>query len=62
MTLDKNKAFPERPRLPGFDYMGRRAYFITISTKNKNRFFCEHDIVTPLIEFLKEAAEKNVFL
>ena len=62
MTLDKNKPFPKRPRLPGFDYMGRRAYFITISTKDKNKFFCEHDIVNPLIEFLKETAEKECFL
>lgn len=60
MPLKKDKPFPKRPRLKHFEYAGYYAYFITILTKERNRYLKKTDIVEPIITIMKDTAEKEM--
>jgi putative transposase len=61
MGIDKNKAFPKRPRLKDFDYIGTYAYFVTILTKDRGTYFREVEVVDSLIGILVEKARSERF-
>jgi len=48
-------------RLTDFSYQGQYRYFITIRTHNLRRYFSNHDVVTMVIEILKNTAEQEGF-
>ncbi len=49
---------PKRPpRIPGFDYIGCHAYFLTICAENRERFFVSHERGEAVcVELLRTAA------
>ncbi len=55
-------AFPKTSETGRLQVQREITYFITILTKNGSKYFCEHGIVAPMIEMLKEIAEKERFL
>jgi len=61
MGLDPKEAYPKRPRLRDFDYIGPYAYFLTILTKKRDAHFKEAQIVSHLINILLETAKSEGF-
>jgi len=62
MPLDLNKPYPKRARLlDRSSYMGTRGYFITINTKGREKFFMHPNIVSSVVEYLRDAADKKCF-
>lgn len=62
MFIDTNRPYPKRARLKDKNfYNGIRAYFITINTYNKQRFFTKPNIVKSMVKYLKQIADINEF-
>ncbi|MCR4320637.1 MAG: transposase [Candidatus Brocadiaceae bacterium] len=61
MPLEDNKPFPKRPRLKHFEYIGIYTYFLTILTSGRQNYFKESCTVEPLINLLRDTAEKERF-
>jgi len=49
------------PRLKAFDYEGNYCYFVTCCTHQGNLYFKDKTVVAPVLDTLKEVAQKEAF-
>jgi len=62
MTLNKDKRFPARPRLPSPLYSGTKRYFITINTYGRERIFVNDYNFQSVKNVLVKTCENGRFL
>jgi len=50
-----------RHRLPAFNYKGRRAYFLTVCTANRQKHFDKPEVANALVEALRQQFQRHDF-
>ncbi len=63
MLPDKNRIgyITRRPRLPSFSYRGRFRYFLTICTRDRNRYFQNEGLINLVLSVLEDFSRRDNF-